>query len=288
VRGLSRQEVGVRGRFVGVLVVSLLASIGGTAVPAQAAPAQSRVQAAALPGGYPVWELQLNLCNSGIASCYDGGRSIAEAASVINSFWPDLVTVNEVCRNDVQNTLFPAMQQLWAGSQVFWAFAPALDESTNAPYLCANGDQYGIGLIGHLVGVIGTVTTTMGHYPDSMQDGGKESRAWLCVQAAGQFDACTTHLSKHGEFAIQQCRYLMNTVLPALPGRGTTIIGGDLNLKYGGSQDAQSCVPGGWFRKGDGDVQHVLATSNFRFDFSEKIGLRHTDHPGWLVVVDAP
>jgi endonuclease/exonuclease/phosphatase family metal-dependent hydrolase len=273
----------MRARVVGALCALL---VGGLTAPASAA---TTTAAAAVPTGYPIWELQLNLCDSGIASCYDGGQSIPEAASVIASFWPDLVTLNEVCKSDVQNQLFPEMQRAWSGQQVFWAFVPAWDESTNAPYLCTNGDQYGIGLVGHLIGgATGTVTTTSGHYPDAIQDGGKEARAWLCAQAAGQFDLCTTHLSKNGSTAIKQYQYLMNTVVPGVPGHDEMIVGGDINLKYGQSPGAQDCVPSGWFRKGDGDVQHVLATGNFRFDFSEKIGMRHTDHPGWLVAIDAP
>jgi len=43
--------------------------------------------------------LQLNLCNSGIASCYTG-HSVARAAAVIGGDGPNLVTLNEVCRED--------------------------------------------------------------------------------------------------------------------------------------------------------------------------------------------
>ena len=32
--------------------------------------------ASSLPTHYPFWVLQLNLCNSGLAGCYDGGRSV--------------------------------------------------------------------------------------------------------------------------------------------------------------------------------------------------------------------
>jgi hypothetical protein len=275
---VGRVVVGTAGAWRGAGSVAARPVPGAAVVPA------------ALPSGYPLWTLQLNLCNSGIAGCYDGGRSIPEAAGVIRSWWPDVVTLNEVCRNDVLNVLYPTMQQIWSGQQVFWAFSPALDKSRNAPYQCANGDQYGVGIVGHLVGVTGTVTTLSGYYPT--QDGGNEGRTWLCVRAGGQYDACTTHLSKTGSIALVQCRYLMNTVIPGSTwgsaGRNQTVVGADLNLRYGGSPNAQDCVPAGWYRKGDGSVQHVLATSELRFDFSQKIGLQHTDHPGWLVGVDAP
>ena len=44
--------------------------------------------------------LQMNLCDSGHAHCYTG-RSVAEASEVIRAEVPDVVTVNEVCQDDV-------------------------------------------------------------------------------------------------------------------------------------------------------------------------------------------
>ena len=39
--------------------------------------------ASSLPTHYPFWVLQMNLCNSGLAGCYDGGQSVPEAATAI-------------------------------------------------------------------------------------------------------------------------------------------------------------------------------------------------------------
>jgi hypothetical protein len=47
-------------------------------------------------------------------------------------------------------------------------------------------------------------------------------------------------------------------------------------------------VPAGYFRKGDGDVQHIMATTDFTFSSSRKIGMSHTDHDGWFVALTAP
>ena len=44
--------------------------------------------------------LQMNLCDSGIAGCYTG-RSVAEATALIRAEKPDVVTVNEICRDDI-------------------------------------------------------------------------------------------------------------------------------------------------------------------------------------------
>ncbi len=47
-------------------------------------------------------------------------------------------------------------------------------------------------------------------------------------------------------------------------------------------------MPSGYFRKGDGSVQHVLATSDFTFNTSNATTMTHTDHPAWFVEVTAP
>ncbi len=51
-------------------------------------------------GDSSVRVLQMNLCDSGHAHCYTG-RSVAEASEVIRAEDPDVVTVNEVCQDDV-------------------------------------------------------------------------------------------------------------------------------------------------------------------------------------------
>ena len=71
-------------------------------------------------------------------------------------------------------------------------------------------------------------------------------------------------------------------------GYAPTVIGGDLNMKHRGSPDAQDCVPTGYFRKGDSDVQHIMATADFAFSSSRRIGMSHTDHDGWFVALTAP
>src|SRR3954453_13376634 len=45
--------------------------------------------------------LQMNLCNSGRADCYSGGRAVSMAATLISHDRPDMVSVNEACRDDV-------------------------------------------------------------------------------------------------------------------------------------------------------------------------------------------
>lgn len=281
-----------------VLAVGLFAVLPGT-IPAGAAdgPPAGRPSAVAapLPPGVPFVTLQLNLCNSGLASCYAGynqGRSVGEAADIIAAQRPDVVTLNEVCRADVATGLYPVMARNFPGEHTFWEFRPAGERAGGGrPYRCRNGDEYGIGVLGRMRAAPGTVTHRVfsGLYPQ--QDiSSNEMRVWLCVAAPGSFAACTTHLaSSSGTIAVQQCRRLMQVEVPAVRATiGTdvpVVVAGDLNLRYGGSPSVQGCVPPGWYRKGDGDVQHFMATGDLVFGSGTTVNLRYSDHDGLQVSV---
>jgi hypothetical protein len=244
-----------------------------------------------LPSHYPFWVLQLNVCNSGFAGCYQGGKSIPEAATVIQNNAPDVVTLNEVCENDVVQ-LHSTLASVYSGSTVVWAFKAAVDRRTGGPYKCKNGQSYGIGLLAHIPGTYSGYSVSSGIYA-SQDTSSNEERAWLCLNATNNFYACTTHLaSTSGSVALNQCKYLMNTAIPSVRSSGggyrPTVVGADLNLRYGGFPDAQSCVPAGYFRKGDGSVQHIMATTDFAFSSSRKISMTYTDHVGWFVALTAP
>jgi endonuclease/exonuclease/phosphatase family metal-dependent hydrolase len=244
----------------------------------------------ALPSRYPFWTLQLNLCNSGFAGCYEGGQSVPEGATVIQNNAPDVVTLNEVCENDVVQ-LHSTLAGVYSGGAVVWAFKAAVDRRTGGPYKCKNGQSYGVGIVAHIPSPYAGYATYGGVYPS--QDTTNEQRVWLCLQATGNFYACTTHLTHtSGTIAMNQCKHLMNTAIPSVRAAGggyrPTVMGGDLNMTYGGIPNVQSCVPSGYFRKGDGSVQHTMATTDFTFSSSRKISMSHTDHPGWFVALTAP
>lgn len=244
-----------------------------------------------LPGHYPFWALQLNLCNSGVAKCYEGGQALPEGARVVVDTAPDVVTLNEICLPDVAQ-IASSLASVYTGSTVVWGFQAARNRGTGGPYKCKNGQDYGIGVVAHIPGVFNGAQTFGGIYA-SQDPGSSEHRAWLCVNAVGSFYACTTHLAAgNGPVALTQCKDLMNNLIPSVRAAGggyaPTVVGGDLNLKFRGSPDAQSCVPGGYYRKGDGDVQHILATTDLVFSASRKIGMSHTDHDGWFVQMTAP
>jgi hypothetical protein len=233
----------------------------------------------------PFRVLQMNLCDSGIASCYTG-RSVTEAAMVIRAGAPDVVTLNEVCQGDV-GALARTMTDVHPSGTVS-AFKAVADRRTGGATRCRNGQPYGIGLLVHLSPDHGH-TTYGGIYP--IQDtGDPEERAWLCVNAIADFYACTTHLaSTSGTVALAQCGYLLGTAIPSVRGQGgyePTVLGGDLNLRHGGSPDLRSCVPSGYLRADDGGVQQIMATTEFTVSSSISIDMNGTtDHPSLLVTL---
>ena len=84
-------------------------------------------------GDAAVRVLQMNLCDSGHAQCYTG-RSVAEASEVIRAEVPDVVTVNEVCQDDVA-----ALEAALTGSDgggggaVAWSCRHSRRRGTGAP-----------------------------------------------------------------------------------------------------------------------------------------------------------
>jgi endonuclease/exonuclease/phosphatase family metal-dependent hydrolase len=233
----------------------------------------------------PVRVLQLNLCSSGIAGCYTG-RSTAEAAEVIRAERPDLVTLNEVCEDDVP-ALERALGDVVPGGGVGSAFQAARDGRTGQPYRCRNGRHYGIGIVSRWSALPGA-TDGGGIYPAQDPDD-PEERAWLCMEvgATPAVAVCTTHLAYTvRKVASAQCRYLFDTVVAGMrarDGAAPLVVGGDLNLGSGESPDLVACLPPGSVLADDDGQQHVVATPEFVMEGSRTIDLDETDHPGLLV-----
>lgn len=228
--------------------------------------------------------LQMNLCDSGIAGCYTG-RSVAEAAVMIRAERPDVVTLNEVCGEDV-SALDRALSEADRGGVVASAFEAAVDRRTGDAVRCRNGQRYGNGLLVRIRPPYRGYTTHGAAY--SIQDSADpEERVWLCLHAIAHFYACTTHLaSTSPTFALNQCRYLLETAIPALrthDGSDPVVLGADLNLTHGRTPDARSCMPAGFVRTDDGASQHIVASADFRVTSSRSINMHGTtDHPGLL------
>jgi hypothetical protein len=240
--------------------------------------------------GPTVRALQFNLCDSGIAGCFSG-RSVSVAAAVIRYERPEVVTLNEVCRDDV-SVLARAMSAAHRGTAVASVFKAAVDRRTGGPFRCLNGQQYGIGLLA-LPGSASPGHRTYGGVYPSQDLADPEERVWLCVDVHVGFLACTTHTaSASTAVALAQCRFLLSSALPMLRIRADhapVILGADLNLRPDRSPGPRSCLPLGDHRVDDGFVQDVVTSPEVAVRSRTVIDMRGaTDHPGLLVELTLP
>lgn len=224
--------------------------------------------------------LQMNLCNSGMAvSCYSG-RAVDEAVAHIHRHRPDLVALQEVCRDDVHTGRGPgqlarAMADLHGAEDISVTFAPALNRYTGRQYRCLNGEAYGVAMIHH-----GDGRDVHGGRYDS-QDATDELRVWTCTTVIeGRLTGCTTHLSTNPDVAMRQCRELMSVlrgswVMPEV------VVTGDFNLASspGKPHDVQGCAPAGFGRRGDESVQQIFFTPGIRATGGDRYPMSWTDHP---------
>ena len=233
----------------------------------------------------------MNLCNSGRAGCYSGGRAVRTAAAVIGHTRPDMVSLNEVCRDDV-HTLELAMSATFHRATVASAFKFAEDRSSKAPVRCQSGQEYGDGVLVLAPSAADRVRRYGGIYP--MQDPNDvEERVWVCVDLASRFSACTTHAaSTDTATALSQCRYLLSSAVRPMHRHdrgGRIIVGGDFNLAAGGAPNPQACLPPGYQRADDGALQDVVVSPSIAVRSHAVIDMRGaTDHPALLVELGVP
>ncbi|MEU8421964.1 endonuclease/exonuclease/phosphatase family protein [Micromonospora sp. NPDC048835] len=231
--------------------------------------------------------LQMNLCNSGRAGCYTG-RAMDRAAEVITIEAPDLVTLNEICANDLA-TLHGVFQAAHPGRTVVAAFQAAGDRPSGDDTRCRNGQRFGIGVLTHVPTAATPRTVYAGTHPtQDLAD--PEERAWLCVDVDGTVLACTTHLSASGyRVALTQCDHLLGAILPAIgrdAGHLPTVLAGDLNLRAGHDPDVRTCTPPGHQRLDDGRLQHITATSDITLCCRTLVPMQGvTDHPALLATL---
>jgi endonuclease/exonuclease/phosphatase family metal-dependent hydrolase len=242
---------------------------------------------AAMPAGAATTfaVLQMNLCNSGMAvgSCYSFGKAVDEAVEKIHRYRPTLVTLQEVCRDDLYapdgwGKLTRAMADMYGSGHVSADFVPAFNRNSGDWYRCVNGELYGIAMIQHDEGRH-RVDVHRGWYHS--QDGSEEVRAWTCATViARRLTGCTTHLSTNPDTATRQCRELMSIlgsswVLPEV------VVAGDFNLALapGKPYNVQECTPISYDRRSDNAVQQVFFSHNVQWVRDEHEPMRWTDHP---------
>ncbi|WP_020144372.1 endonuclease/exonuclease/phosphatase family protein [Terracoccus sp. 273MFTsu3.1] len=230
--------------------------------------------------------LQMNLCNSGRADCYSGGRAVSTAVALIHEHRPDMVSVNEVCRDDLP-VLEQAMSAGVAPQAVASAFTSAKDRHTHAPVRCLNGQEFGNGVLAGVPPPAVGSRSYSGVYP--VQDPhDSEERVWVCIALATRFTACTTHASSADTtVALNQCRFLVKSAVPRISrgnGAGPIIVGADLNLAARGSPSPEACLSDGYQRTDDGGLQSVMVSPGVGVRAHSVIDMQGTtDHPGLLV-----
>ncbi|MEU4579694.1 hypothetical protein [Nonomuraea sp. NPDC023979] len=247
----------IRIPLVAALTMLVLSGILVTTPNARAASAHA-------PAPYSV--LQMNLCNSGKAPCYSGGRSVLEGVELIEAKLPSLVTLNEVCENDVTFL----RDRLSVRGYAYSVFQPARNGDDSGPATCTNGQPYGIGMIVRGEGSIGYG----GQY--AAQVANAERRVYWCTDWLHQV-ACITHLTNMSTaVAGQQAHEILSIAQSNGADVGKkAIVAGDFNLNA-------MIVPPGFTSRGDGGVQKVI-THGWSSGSREIIEMYHTDHPALFV-----
>jgi endonuclease/exonuclease/phosphatase family metal-dependent hydrolase len=192
----------------------------------------------------PYSVLQMNLCLSGFAECFDDTRYpkvVAEAIDVIAARTPRAVTVNEACSSD--------LARVAAETGYHLRFAPVLAHGQRLP--CA--DPAGRGVYGNAVLTQQPIRSSAGR-AFSAQVGGEERRRWLCVETAGQVNVCTAHLSTRGTKAARAAHRSQCTewaaVVAARDDHGPVIAAGDINRQAG-------CAPAGVWTLTDAEASRL-------------------------------
>ena len=226
--------------------------------------------------------LQMNLCNSGMAvhSCYSFGRAVDEAVALIHRYPPELVTLQEVCRDDLYaahgwGKLARAMADLYGSRHVAVDFAPAYNRDTHDWYRCTNGQLFGDAVMAHY----GGHDVHRGLFVS--QDSSEEERAWTCITVIPhRLTGCTTHLSTNVRVAWNQCREL-STILASSWVQPEVIVSGDFNLKSapGRRYDVGTCAPSGYGRRDDGTLQQVFYSPDVEWVTGDRQRMHWTDHP---------
>jgi endonuclease/exonuclease/phosphatase family metal-dependent hydrolase len=244
-----------------VLVAALLLSVAGCDGSSRAS-----------EGDYTL--MQMNLCLSGLAGCYDKvayPAVVDEAVARIRGAHPDAVTFNEACRKDV------ARIARRTGYHVRFARVIYRGERLH----CVSPG--GRGLFGDAV-----LTKAAIKHTDSQAfatQAGIERRRWVCVSTRAGVDVCTAHLNTRSSVEIAgndaQCAEL--TTLLARRTR-PVLFGGDVNRR-------QSCAPRGFWTRSDGSarqapgLQHVYGSATLRSPVAKVVPAAHTDHDVLLVGV---
>jgi endonuclease/exonuclease/phosphatase family metal-dependent hydrolase len=253
-----------------------LAAVGCGLVLALAGCSRSSGTAAAAPRppGSAYTLMQMNLCLSGLAGCYDKvdyPAGVLEAVGRIREAHPDAVTFNEACGRDVALIARRTGYHLRFSKVIYYG----------KPLPCVRPG--GRGLFGDAVLTKAAIQSTDSR-PFEAQVG-PEQRQWLCVRTRIGVDVCTAHLAspEADEVAANapQCAELSELLARRAAAR-TVIFGGDVNRR-------PSCAPSGFWTRTDRSAhqdpgsQQVYGTGALRSPAARVQPATHTDHDVLLV-----
>jgi endonuclease/exonuclease/phosphatase family metal-dependent hydrolase len=227
-----------------------------------------------LPAGSTYTLMQMNLCLSGLASCYGKAAYpavVEEAVARIRKAHPDAVTFNEACRGDV------ALIARRAGYHLRFSRVIYLGERLR----CVQPG--GRGLFGNAVLTKAAIESTDSQ--DFEAQTGIERRRWLCVTTRVDVDVCTAHLNTRTTIEVAgndaQCAEL-RALLARRAAARTVIFGGDVNRR-------PSCAPDGFWTATDRSagqapgLQHVYGSGALRSPSAEVVPATHSDHDVLLI-----
>lgn len=223
--------------------------------------------------------LQMNLCLSGAAGCFDDTeypKVVDEAIARIDELEPDAVTINEACSGDVAD--------IAAATGYHMRFATVI--YGGEPFPCVDpGDR----------GVFGNAVLTAAPIRRSRDaafttQSGPEERRWICATTTERVSVCATHLSTRGgtdgpATNDAQCAELTR-ILRRFGRQGPAIFAGDVNRD-------PSCAPDGWWTLTDAaaeqlpGIQHAYGTRRwFGAPRAEIHAATYTDHDFLLATAD--
>ena len=218
--------------------------------------------------------MQMNLCLSGLASCYGKAAYpavVEEAVARILEAHPNAVTFNEACRSDV------ALIARRTGYHLRFSRVIYLNE--RLPCVQPGGR----GLFGNAVLTKAAIESTDSQ--DFEAQAGPERRRWLCVTTRVGFDVCTAHLNTRTTEEVAandpQCAEL-TALLARRTAARTVIFGGDVNR-------LASCAPEGFWTDTDSSadqapgLQHIYGSDTLRSPSTEVVSATHSDHDVLLV-----
>jgi endonuclease/exonuclease/phosphatase family metal-dependent hydrolase len=218
--------------------------------------------------------MQMNLCLSGLASCYGKvayPAVVNEAVARIRQLHPDAVTFNEACGNDMASIARRTRYHLRFSNVIY----------AGKPLPCIRPS--GRGLFGDAVLTRAAIEGTDSR-PFRAQ-AGIERREWICVSTRAKVEVCTAHLASDelDEVAANNPQCLeLGALLARRAAARTVIFAGDLNRR-------SSCAPSGFWIRTDSSarqnpgLQQVYGSRGLRSPSAEVLPTAHTDHDVLLV-----